>query len=229
MCQTMKTMLKFALLVVSISAFGFGPKALELATAGFDGEQFLTNGPHQQGTIKIDRSKMQTVVTICSPSLLQVAAYDDVDLASIQKYDSSAMQDPLQISVTVFPPTLPFAFASNYGGPSYVTVVCSPATVATTLSATPPSSTNLIYALEKGASESYPVTGSEMVAVMVDCTSQTAGPIDSTKYNYGPKGGVALLPAAALPVSVVGACGVTGNSFAIRIGSAPKAESDGSD
>jgi len=93
---------------------GGGPKALELATAGFDGEQFLTNGPHQQGTIKIDRSKMQTVVTICSPSLLQVAAYDDVDLASIQKYDSSATKDPLQISVTVFPPTLPFAFASNY-------------------------------------------------------------------------------------------------------------------
>ena len=61
-----------------------------MKTAGFDEEQFMKNGPHQQGTIKIDRSKLQTVVTICSPTLLQMAVYDDVDLASVQKYDQSS-------------------------------------------------------------------------------------------------------------------------------------------
>merc|ERR1712166_855019 len=162
------------------------------AIAGFDEEQFMKNGPHQQGTIKIDRSKLQTVVTICSPTLLQMAVYDDVDLASVQKYDQSSDGSPLQISVTVFPPTLP---------------------------TTPPASTDLKYALDQGASQNFTVTGLRMRAVMVDCTSQTAGPIDSTKYEYGQKGGVALIPAGALPVSVVGECGVTGNEFAIRIGS----------
>merc|ERR1712166_1114328 len=162
------------------------------AIAGFDEEQFMKNGPHQQGTIKIDRSKLQTVVTICSPTLLQMAVYDDVDLASVQKYDQSSDGSPLQISVTVFPPTLP---------------------------TTPPASTDLKYALDQGASQNFTVTGLRMRAVMVDCTSQTAGPIDSTKYEYGQKGGVALIPAGALPVSVVGECGVTGNEFAIRIAS----------
>ena len=61
-----------------------------IKTAGFDEEQFMKNGPRQQGTIKIDRSKLQTVVTICSPTLLQMAVYDDVDLASVQKYDQSS-------------------------------------------------------------------------------------------------------------------------------------------
>merc|ERR1712166_1735914 len=190
-----------------------------MKTAGFDEEQFMKNGPHQQGTIKIDRSKLQTVVTICSPTLLQMAVYDDVDLASVQKYDQSSDGSPLQISVTVFPPTLPFPFASNYGEPSYVTVDCSPASVATTLSTTPPSSTDLEYALDQGASQDFTVTGTGMRAVMVDCTSQTAGLIASTEYEYGQKGGVALIPAGALPVSVVGECGVTGNEFAIRIAS----------
>merc|ERR1712166_1333844 len=196
------------------------------AIAGFDEEQFMKNGPHQQGTIKIDRSKLQTVVTICSPTLLQMAVYDDVDLASVQKYDQSSDGSPLQISVTVFPPTLPFPYASNYGEPSYATSDCSPASVATTLSTTPPASTDLKYALDQGASQNFTVTGLRMRAVMVDCTSQTAGPLDSTKYEYGQKGGVALIPAGALPVLVVGECDVTGNEFAIRIGSLIGSEKD---
>ena len=40
--------------------------------ADFDADIFLANGPHQQGTVKIDRSKIQTVVTWCSPTLLQM-------------------------------------------------------------------------------------------------------------------------------------------------------------
>ena len=42
---------------------------------------------------------------------------------------------------------------------------------------------------------------------MVDFTYQTAGPIDSTKYEYGQKGGAALVPAALLLISVaIGCC-----------------------
>ena len=75
------------------------------------------------------------------------------------------------------------------------------------------------YALDQGAPQNVTMTGLRMRAVMVDCTSQTAGPIDSTNYEYGQKGGLAVIPADTLPISVVGECGLTGNEFAIRIAS----------
>ena len=161
----------------------------------FEEKTFLSNGPYQQGTIGIDRSKLQTVVTWCSPTLLQMAVYDDVEETYPMQYERMEGKDhPLQVSVTVFPQELPFSYAEEYSTPTDVTSVCSPASIQTTLS----TETGQSVDLNKKLGEAFEVRSDKPVAVRVDCNAGKAGYSEISQYrgpDYGKNGGVVLIPA----------------------------------
>ncbi|KZR91120.1 hypothetical protein MITS9508_00358 [Synechococcus sp. MIT S9508] len=165
------------------------------ASDRFEEKTFLSNGPYQQGTIGIDRSKLQTVVTWCSPTLLQMAVYDDVGDTYPMQYERLEGKDhPLQVSVTVFPQDLPFSYAADYSTPTDVTSVCSPASIQTTLS----TETGRSADLDKKLGETFDVRSDQLVAVTVDCDAGKAGYAEITQYrgaDYGQRGGIALIPA----------------------------------
>lgn len=184
-------MKRFVAIVLSISALLAGCTASDR----FEEKTFLSNGPYQQGTIGIDRSKLQTVVTWCSPTLLQMAVYDNVEETYPMKYERLEGKDhPLQVSVTVFPQDLPFSYAAEYSKPTDVTSICSPASIETTLSTETANSTTL----NKSLGEPFEVKSDKMVAVTVDCNVGKAGYSEISQYrgpDYGKNGGVALIPA----------------------------------
>ena len=184
-------MKSFVAIVLSISTLLAGCTASDR----FEEKTFLSNGPYQQGTIGIDRSKLQTVVTWCSPTLLQMAVYDSVDENYPMKYERLEGKDhPLQVSVTVFPQDLPFSYAAEYSKPTDVTSICSPASIETTLSTELANSTTL----NKSLGQSFDVKSDKMVAVTVDCNVGKAGYSEINQYrgpDYGKNGGVVLIPA----------------------------------
>ena len=184
------------------------------SSAAFEEQTFLDNGPHQQGTIAIDRSKLQTVVTWCSPTLLKMAVYDSVNESYPMHYKQLRGEDhPLQVSVTVFPPKLPFAYATDYSKPTHATSICSPASIDTSLSTTTRQSTELQHPL--GAA--FEVKSDEMSVVAVNCDTGKAGLMATGNYpgpHYGQVGGTASIPAGE-SAKVTGECQT--NSFSIQI------------
>ena len=184
-------MKSFVAIVLLISALLAGCTASDR----FEEKTFLSNGPYQQGTIGIDRSKLQTVVTWCSPTLLQMAVYDDIEETYPMQYERLEGADhPLQFSLTVFPQELPFSYATNYSTPTDVTSVCSPASIQTTLS----TETGKSVELNKNLGEVIEVRSDQPVAVTVDCNTGKAGYSEISQYrgpHYGQKGGVVLIPA----------------------------------
>ena len=184
-------MKSFVAIVLSISTLLAGCTASDR----FEEKTFLSNGPYQQGTIGIDRSKLQTVVTWCSPTLLQMAVYDDVEETYPMQYERLEGKDhPLQVSVTVFPQELPFSYAEAYSTPTDVTSVCSPASIQTTLSTETGNSANL----DKSLGQAFEVRSDKPVAVRVDCNAGKAGYSEINQSRgpyYGKNGGVVLIPA----------------------------------
>lgn len=178
----------FILLTATLLASCRNPKL-------FDEQVFLKNGPHQQGSVRLDRAKLQTVVTWCSPTLLQMRVYDNVTESYPLHYTQLKGEDhPLQVSVTVFPPKLPFDFALNYQTPVYAKSVCSPARIETTLADIASASPTLTYDLGKP----FKVSSDKMSAVIADCDLRKAGYNTSDQFRgaaYGKTGGVALIPA----------------------------------
>ena len=183
-------MTNFVAIVLLISTLLVGCTASDR----FEEKTFLSNGPYQQGTIGIDRSKLQTVVTWCSPTLLQMAVYDDVGDTYPMQYERLEGKDhPLQVSVTVFPQDLPFSYAADYSTPTDVTSVCSPASIQTTLSTEAGQSVELT----KNLGEAFEVRSDKPIAVTVDCNAGKAGYSEISQYrgsDYGQKGGVVLIP-----------------------------------
>ena len=194
-------MKSFVAIVLSISTLIAGCAASDR----FEEQTFQKNGPYQQGTIGIDRSKLQTVVTWCSPTLLQMAVYDEVEETYPMNYERLEGKDhPLQVSVTVFPQDLPFSYAAEYSKPTAVTSVCSPASIQTTLSTETGNSGDLKQKL----GTPFEVNSDKMVAVTVDCNAGKAGYSEISQYrgpNYGRHGGIALIPAGETS-EVTGEC-----------------------
>ena len=192
----------------------------------FDNQPFLDNGPHQQGTVKIDRSKLQTVVTWCSPTLLEMRVYDGVNDSFPTLYRKIGDKNknvklkkltndshPLQVSVTVFTPTLPFEYTTNFSDPTYATSVCSPSSIHTTLSSDGTQASKLQY----GLGTPYKVDGKKMAVAIVDCNQAKSGFYETGDYKgpaYGKEGGDALLPAGA-GATVTANC--QSNGFTINI------------
>ena len=181
----------------------------------FDRRVFVANGPHQQGTVKIDRNKLQTVVTWCSPTLLQMRVYDGVSSSYPTHYQKLDGGDhPLQVSVTVYTPSLPFTyFGKNYGTPTYVTSICSPASIHTTLT----SSRTHSVKLQNDLGQAFTISGKKLAVVTVNCNQGKAGYYESGSFNgpaYGLVGGVALLP-AGVSSTVTAQC--ESNGFSINI------------
>jgi hypothetical protein len=198
--------------VLSISTLVAG--CTSTTTDRFEEKTFLNNGPYQQGTIAIDRSKLQTVVTWCSPTLLQMAVYDDVKETYPMHYEQLRGEDhPLQVSVTVFPQDLPFSYAAKYSRPTEVTSVCSPSSIQTTLSTESAKTEDLNQKL----GTPFEVSSDKPVAVTVDCNAGKAGYSEISQYqgsNYGRQGGVVLIPAGETS-EVTGEC--KDNLFSILI------------
>ena len=194
-------MKSFVAVVLSITTLIAGCAASDR----FEETTFLNNGPYQQGTIAINRSKLQTVVTWCSPTLLQMAVYDDVKETYPMNYKKLKGNDhPLQVSVTVFPPDLPFSYAAEYSKPTAVTSVCSPASIQTTLSTEFSQTDNLNQKLNTP----FEVKSDQLVAVTVDCNARKAGYSEISQYRgprYGNQGGVVLIPAGETS-EVTGEC-----------------------
>ena len=194
-------MKSFVAIVLSITTLIAGCAASDR----FEETTFLNNGPYQQGTIAINRSKLQTVVTWCSPTLLQMAVYDDVKETYPMNYKKLKGNDhPLQVSVTVFPPDLPFSYAAEYSKPTAVTSVCSPASIQTTLSTESSQTDNLNQKLNTP----FEVNSDQLVAVTVDCNARKAGYSEISQYRgprYGNQGGVVLIPAGETS-EVTGEC-----------------------
>tara|TARA_B100001063_G_scaffold229093_1_gene241016 strand:- start:38 stop:661 length:624 start_codon:yes stop_codon:yes gene_type:complete len=206
-------MKSFVAIVLSITTLLAGCTASDR----FEEKTFLSNGPFQQGTIGIDRSKLQTVVTWCSPTLLQMAVYDDVEETYPMQYERLEGQDhPLQVSVTVFPQDLPFSYASDYSTPTDVTSVCSPASIQTTLS----TETGTSVDLNENLGQVFEVRSDKLAAVTVDCDAGKAGYSEISQYrgpDYGQKGGVVLIPAGEAS-DVTAEC--KDKSFSIKISAA---------
>ena len=211
-------MKSFVAIVLSISTLLAGCTG----SNRFEEKTFLSNGPYQQGTIGIDRSKLQTVVTWCSPTLLQMAVYESVEETFPTDYRRLEGKDhPLQVSVTVFPQDLPFSYAAEYSKPTDVTSICSPASIQTTLSTEAGNSSNL----DKSLGESFEIRSNKLVAVTMDCNAGKAGYSEVDHYrgpDYGKKGGVALIPAGEAS-EVTGEC--KNNNFSIQIKPAKSSES----
>ena len=183
-------------------------------STSFDESVFLNHGPYQEGTVKIDRSQLQTVVTWCSPTLLKMKVFNDVKKNYPSLYQKiKGHNHPLQMAVTVFPPALPFAFAKQYSKLRYVTSVCSPAQIQTFLSSHVKRSTKLKYQL----GQSFDVSGKRMAVTMVNCDHQRSG----YRYNhfsgaaYGSVGGVALIP-KGVKAKVVAHCHKAGFDIQIQ-------------
>ncbi|KZR92013.1 hypothetical protein MITS9509_01934 [Synechococcus sp. MIT S9509] len=212
-------MKSFVAIVLSISTLLAGCTASDR----FEEKTFLNNGPYQQGTIGIDRSKLQTVVTWCSPTLLQMVVYDSVRETYPTDYKRLEGKDhPLQMSVTVFPQELPFSYATEYSKPTDVTSICSPASIQTTLSTETGNASTLNFNL----GQSFEVRSDKVVAVTVDCNAGKAGYSEHDQYrepNYGKKGGVALIPAGEAS-DVKGEC--KDNAFSIQINPAKSSEAE---
>ena len=194
-------MKSFVAIVLSITTLVAGCSASDR----FEEKTFTSNGPYQQGTIGIDRSKLQTVVTWCSPTLLQMAVYDDVAETYPMQYKPLEGKDhPLQVSVTVFPQELPFNYAADYSKPTHVTSVCSPASVQTSLSTETAGSADLNNEL----GSAFEVNSEKLVAATVDCTARKAGYSEIDHFRgpeYGNSGGVVLIPAGEAS-EVTGEC-----------------------
>ncbi len=167
------------------------------ASDRFEEQTFLSNGPYQQGTIGIDRSKLQTVVTWCSPTLLKMAVYDEDEVEETYPMQYEQLEGtghPLQVSVMVFPQDLSFSYAADYSKPTDVTSVCSPASIQTTLS----TETSRSVDLNKNLGETFELRSDQLVAVTVDCNVGKAGYSEISQYrgaDYGQRGGIALIPA----------------------------------
>lgn len=169
--------------------------------SSFDKNLFLENGPYQQGSVLLDRTKLQTVVTWCSPTLLQMRVYENVNNEFPTNYTQLKGKDhPLQVSVTVFPPKLPFEYASNYGSPTLATSICSPANIQTTLTSADSDnsdgsiSSGLTYDLGKP----FKVKSNKTAVVAIDCDTRKAGFLANWQYNkphLGKTGGIVLIPA----------------------------------
>ncbi|MBV52674.1 MAG: hypothetical protein CL816_01250 [Coxiellaceae bacterium] len=218
------------ILIISMSVFysqvAFS-SSTEKSLSDFDESAFLANGPHQQGTVQIDRSKLQTVVTWCSPTMLEMRVYDEVndslptfyrkisDKNSDHKSEKITSSDhPLQVSATVFPPKLPFKFANNYSDPGYVTSVCNPSSIHTSLVSGGTGSSILQYDLNR----SFTVDGKKMAVATVNCMAKKSGYYETGEYTgaaYGPVGGVALLPEGER-LTVTASCDTDGFTMSIK-------------
>ncbi len=182
-------------------------------TLAFSINTFTQHGPFQMGTVKIDRKKLQTVITWCSPTLLKMQVSSGVSTSYPSLYQKVHDDNhPLQVSVTVFSPALPFAFAKGYSTPSYVTSVCSPASIATFL--TPPLSKT--SKLKNSLGKPFTVDGKTMSVTSVNCQEKTSGFVSGPFKGpaYGSIGGVALIP-KGVAAKVVAQC--DNNGFSINI------------
>ena len=163
--------------------------------SSFDNNLFLKNGPYQQGSVVLDRTKLQTVVTWCSPTLLQMRVYENVQNEIPTNYSRlKGKNHPLQVSVTVFPPELPFKYAANYGFPTLATSICSPANIQTTLTKVGSTSSDLSYELGK----TFEVKSNKPEAVAIDCATRKSGILANWQYSKShirKTGGVAVIPA----------------------------------
>ena len=169
--------------------------------SSFNKNLFIENGPYQQGSVLLNRTKLQTVVTWCSPTLLQMRVYDNVNSEFPSNYTQLKGNDhPLQVSVTVFPPKLPFEYASSYGSPTIATSICSPANIQTTLTPVDPDnsdgliSSDLTYDLGKP----FQVKSNKPAVVALDCDTRKAGLLENWQHNkphLGKTGGIVLIPA----------------------------------
>ena len=163
--------------------------------SSFDNNLFLKNGPYQQGSVILDRTKLQAVVTWCSPTLLQMRVYENVKKEIPTNYSLLKGENhPLQVSLTVFPPELPFKYSENYGSPTLATSTCSPAKIQTTLSTVSSISSDLSYESDK----SFEVKSNKPEAVAIDCSTGKSGMLANWQYSkslIGKTGGFALIPA----------------------------------
>ena len=201
-------MVKMILLTVLL-----GPLLMGFTSeSSFDETLFLKNGPYQQGSVLIDRSKLQTVVTWCSPTLLQMRVYEEVSNEFSTNYKKLKGKDhPLQVSVAVFPPELPFDYASNYSTPTLAMSVCSPANILTTLASVDSTSTDLAYDL----ATSFEVKSEKTAVVAVNCDIRKAGFLSNQQYkksSYGKTGGLALIPAGET-ATITSECQIDGFSI----------------
>lgn len=218
------------LMILSVQA-GFAVTHLS-NLSDFDSSLFLNNGPHQQGTVKIDRSKTQTVVTWCSPTLLKMRVYDDVNdnyptyyrqvkqpKKGMQDHPLKEEQHPLQVSITVFTPSLPFKYASNYGTPAYVTSVCSPSSIHTTLSSPKNDSIQKdSEIMQFNLGQPFKVSGKKLSVISVNCKREKAEYLQTDRYNgtnYGLIGGAATLPSGT-EATVVAHCQPNGLTININ-------------
>ena len=163
--------------------------------SSFNSNLFLKNGPFQQGSVVLDRTKLQAVVTWCSPTLLQMRVYENVTNEIPANYSLVKGENhPLQVSLTVFPPKLPFKYSENYGSPTLATSTCSPASIQTTLSAV----SSISYDLSYESGKSFEVKSNKPKAVAVDCATRKSGMLENwqhRKSRIGNTGGFALIPA----------------------------------
>ena len=178
---------------------------------------FIENGPYQQGSVLLNRTKLQTVVTWCSPTLLQMRVYENVNSKFPTNYTKLKGKDhPLQVSVTVFPPKLPFVYASNYGSPTLATSICSPANIQTTLTSAG-SDGSISSVLTYGLGKPFQVKGNKPAVVAIDCETRKAGLLENWQYNkshLGKTGGIVLIPAGET-TTVSTEC--QQNSFSIKM------------
>lgn len=180
----------------------------------FDHALFLKHGPYQQGTVKINRTKLQTVVTWCSPSLLEMQVYPGINNDYPTHYQKlEGHNHPLQIAIAVFTPTLPFEYAKNYHLANYVTSTCDPAGIQTHLSA----STTPSVKFKTPIGQTLSTQGKNMAVINVNCTQGKIGLYETGQFKgptYGQTGGVVLVPSGSQS-KVEATC--QSNGFSIHI------------
>lgn len=193
------------------------------ALTNFDESDFMTNGPFQYGTVKLDRTKTQSVVSWCTPNLLKMEVLSGVNNIPLDhvktNYGPLPKKDgahPEQVTVTIYPQTLPFAFANNYNEPQFVTSTCNPSSIQTTLQSAP----NGLATLKHSQDISKPlmITPEQTTIVQLDCSKKIIG------YHYGAfkgpvfgdVGGIAMLPKGNKPIKIQGECDSNGG-FSIKI------------
>ena len=185
--------------------------------SSFNKNLFIQNGPYQQGSVLLNRTKLQTVVTWCSPTLLQMRVYENVNSTFPTNYTQLKGKDhPLQVSVTIFTPKLPFEYASNYGSPTLATSICSPANIQTTLTSAG-SDGSISSVLTYGLGKPFQVKSNKPAVVAIDCETRKAGLLENWQYNQshlGKTGGIVLIPAGET-TTVSTEC--QQNSFSIKM------------
>ena len=194
------------------------------ALTNFDETAFSTNGPLQQGTVRINRGEAQTVITWCTPSLLRMevlSGNQNIPIDYVKTFYGSlpkqAGAHPEQVSVTVFPRSLPFSYTKNYSKPAYVTSACRPSSIHTTLQQSPAASTALMR--PRNLTKPFTVIPTRPTVIQLDCASKTIGYHFGSYHgpSFGTVGGVAMIPKGKRPVKIKGTCDAKGG-FSITLG-----------